>query len=381
MINEFLASGSVDRVQIGIDRTGERYLRSRSGINYPYIFPDAKEIFDKVPTIEIPNVGTIDGGPYPSSSAGPIYQISNNVTKIPGNHTFKAGVLWERSGQNDFDQINVSGVPGGTNNQNGRFIFQDTRSGASSTGTGLANAALGLFSAYAEIGPRAYTPYRSHMAEFFVQDSWRVNEKFKLELGIRGTWQNGYYKSLWGNIAIFDPKKYDSSKAAVIDRATGYVLSGNRYNGVVIPGSSFPDAGKGRVPAIDSGQYNNLLDGGSAYPSQNQYNLMPRLGVGLLGHRQGRHPHGLSAASSPAPAFMTASSSAAIRRGSRWSPSPTASATTRAAAAQASVPAVLHDHRSGLQDSARLQLERHLSAPAHLRHHRRSRLHRSPTGN
>ncbi|MBN9656885.1 MAG: carboxypeptidase regulatory-like domain-containing protein [Acidobacteria bacterium] len=279
MINEFLVSGSVDRVRIGIDQTGQRYLRSRSGINYPYIFPEKKEIYDKVPTIEIPNVGTIDGGPYPSSSAGPIYQISNNITKIVSNHTFKFGALWERSGQNDFDQINVSGVPGGTNNQNGRFIFQDTRSGANSTGTGLANAAMGLFSTYAEIGPRAFTPYRSHMAEFFGQDSWRVNSKLKIEIGFRATWQNGYYKSLWGNIAIFDANKYDPSKAAVLDRATGYVLSGNRYNGVVIPGASFPDAAKGRVPAIDSGLYNNLLTGGSPYPSSNQWNWMPRLGI------------------------------------------------------------------------------------------------------
>lgn len=183
MINELLVSGSVDRVRIGVDRTGERYLRSRSGINYPYIFPEKKEIFDKVPTIVIPNVGQIDGGPYPSSSAGPIYQISNNFTKIQNNHTLKFGVLWERSGQNDFDQINVSGVPGGTNNQNGRFQFDD----GVFTGVGLANAALGRFSTYAEIGPRAYTPYRSHMFEFFAQDSWRVNSKLKLELGFRTT--------------------------------------------------------------------------------------------------------------------------------------------------------------------------------------------------
>ncbi|MCC7157443.1 MAG: TonB-dependent receptor [Bryobacterales bacterium] len=279
-INEAMVSGSVDRVRIGVDKTGERYLRSRPGINYPYIFPDKKEIYDKVPTIEIPNLGTIDGGPYPSSSAGPIYQISDNFTKIWGNHTFKTGVLWERSGQNDFDQINVSGVPGGTNNQNGRFIFNDSRpGGAPGTGTGMANAALGLFSTYAEIGPRSYTPYRGHMFEFFAQDAWRVNEKLKLELGFRGTWQNGYYKSLWGNIAYFDPAKYDPSKAAVLDRATGNVISGDRYNGVVIPGSSFPDAGKGRVPAIDSGEFNRLLSGGSPYPSPSQFNVMPRLGV------------------------------------------------------------------------------------------------------
>lgn len=279
-INEFLVSGSVDRVYIGVDRTGERYLRSTRGINYPYLFPEPKEINDKIPTIEIPNVGTIDGGPYPSQSTGPIYQISNNFTKIFGNHTFKAGVLWERSGQNDFDQINVSGVPGGTNNQNGRFVFNDVLpGGAPSAGTGLANAALGLFSTYAEIGPRSYTPYRSHMFEFFGQDAWRVSQKLKLELGFRATWMNGYQKSLWGNIAYFDPAKYDPSKAAVLDPATGNVLSGDRYNGVVIPGSSFPDAGKGRVPAIDSGEYNRLLSGGSPYAAPNQFNIMPRLGL------------------------------------------------------------------------------------------------------
>jgi hypothetical protein len=197
-----------------------------------------------------------------------------------GNHTFKFGALFERSGQNDFDQINVSGVPGGTNNQNGRFEFNDVRpGGAPGSGTGLANAALGLFSTYAEIGPRSYTPYRGNMFEFFAQDSWRVNQKLKLELGFRGTWQNGYYKSLWGNMAYFDPKNYDPAQAAVLDRATGNVLSGNRFNGVRIPGSSFPAAGKGRVPAIDSGLYNNLLDGGNGYPSPNQFNVMPRLGL------------------------------------------------------------------------------------------------------
>jgi hypothetical protein len=280
MINEFLVSGSVDRVYIGVDRQGERYLRSRPGINYPYIFPERKEIYDKIPTIEIPNLGSIDGGPYPSQSTGPIYQVSNNFTKIWGNHTFKFGGLFERSGQNDFDQINVSGVPGGTNNQNGRFIFNDVRpGGVSGTGTGMANTAMGLFSTYSEIGPRSYTPYRSHMLEFFAQDSWRVSQKLKLELGMRTTWMNGYNKSLWGNISFFSPSKYDPAKAAVLDRATGNILSGDRYNGVVIPGSSFPEAGYGRVPAIDSGEFDRLLSGGSPYPSDGQFDIVPRLGL------------------------------------------------------------------------------------------------------
>jgi hypothetical protein len=278
MINELLLAASIDRVYIGIDQTGQRYLRSSRGINYPYLFREPKEINDKVPTIEISNFATIDGGPYPAQSTGPIYQISNNFTKIRGNHQFKFGVYYEKAGQNDFDQINVTGVPGGTNNQNGRFIFQDTRSGASTTGLALGNAAMGLFSTYAEIGPRSYTPYRGHMFEFFGSDSWRVNSNLKLELGFRGTWMTGYFKSLWGNMAVFDPALYDPARAAVLDRATGNVLSGERYNGVYIPGTSFPAAGRGRVPAIDSGQFDRLLRG-DRYPSEGHLNVVPRLGL------------------------------------------------------------------------------------------------------
>jgi hypothetical protein len=117
------------------------------------------------------------------------------------------------------------------------------------------------------------------MFEFFGQDSWRVSSKLKMELGFRATWMNGYYKSLWGNIAYFDPKKYDPSKAAVLERSTGNILSGDRFNGVQIPGSSFPAAGKGRVPAIDSGEYNRLFDGKDSYPADNQFNVVPRIGL------------------------------------------------------------------------------------------------------
>ena len=95
---------------------------------------------NRIPTVVIQNFSDLNGGPYPSHSSGPIYDVSDNLTKVSGNHTLKFGVLYERSGQNDFDQINVAGVPGGTNNQNGRFQFTD------STGTGVAaaNAAMGL---------------------------------------------------------------------------------------------------------------------------------------------------------------------------------------------------------------------------------------------
>ncbi len=122
-VNEALFSASYDRVFLVVPNEQGLANRSRYGIDYPYIFPERKEISDKIPTININNFQRIDGGPYPAFSSGPIWQMSNSTSKIWGNHTVKFGVRWERAGQNDFDQINVTGVPGGTNNQNGRFVF------------------------------------------------------------------------------------------------------------------------------------------------------------------------------------------------------------------------------------------------------------------
>jgi hypothetical protein len=77
----------------------------------------------------------------------------------------------------------VSGVPGGTNNQNGRLVFNNTR--PNGTGLSIANAALGLYDTYAELGNRSYTPYRGHMIEFFGQDAWRATTKLRVEYGVR----------------------------------------------------------------------------------------------------------------------------------------------------------------------------------------------------
>ena len=118
---------------------------------------------------------------------------------------------------------------------------------------GFANAALGLFTRIPEIGQRSYTPYRGHMYEYFVQDSWKATQKLRLELGMRHTFIQPYY-SLWSNMDVFDPSFYDPSKAVVQDPKTGYILSGDPYNGIVIPGSGWTDAAKGRIPFADHGR-------------------------------------------------------------------------------------------------------------------------------
>jgi len=278
VVHELLLTASVDRVYIAVQTAGDRYKRSIYGINYPYIYPDKKEIFDKIPTVNLQNFATLDGGPYPASSTGPIYNLYDNITKITGNHTLKFGFAFERSGQNDFDQINVASVPGGTNNQNGQFRFDNTRAGAPTSGLAIGNLALGLYSAYAELGVRSFTPYRGHMYEWFAQDSWKVTPKLRVELGLRHSIIQPHY-SLWRNMLVFDPAAYDPSKAVVQDPRTGSVLSGDQYNGMVIPGDGWPNSAKGRVPIADTGEFNRLFKGGKSFADIHYKDFQPRLGI------------------------------------------------------------------------------------------------------
>lgn len=285
-VSETIVAASRDQVFIYVDTRGDRYKRSNYGINYPYIFNSPKEIQDKIPTVDGLDIfGSLDGGPYPSSSKGPIYQINNNWTNIRGNHTIKFGGYFERAGENDFDQINVSGTPGGTNNQNGRFVFSNTNR-TDGTGVAAANAALGLFDTYAEIGDRSYTPYRGHMYEWFLQDSWKATPKLRLEGGVRHTIIQPYY-SLWRNMVVFDPSSYDPSKAVTVDPKTGFITGTptlqQLYNGLVIPGDGWTDAAKGpgRVAIATTGQFDFLFRGfGKSYSDIQKGNtFQPRVGI------------------------------------------------------------------------------------------------------
>src|SRR3954469_653446 len=100
LINEFSYSHSLDQVFINVFQESGLYKRSRTGVNYPYIFPANKEIEDKIPSVTIASPWTgIDGGPYPSSSQGPIHLVSDATTWVSGRHTFKGGVAIEYSGE------------------------------------------------------------------------------------------------------------------------------------------------------------------------------------------------------------------------------------------------------------------------------------------
>ena len=69
-------------------------------------------------------------------------------------------------------------------------------------GVAAANAALGLFDTYSELGQRAYTPFRSNMWEWFAQDSWKASQKLNVTFGVRHTINFPYEAHLAQHVCI-----------------------------------------------------------------------------------------------------------------------------------------------------------------------------------
>ena len=308
-VNEVLFSFSLDQVYIPInapaflDRTkGAAQGPGLFGLNYPYIFPVSEKLLPtRIPSVNMSEFSTLNGGPYPSHSTGPIFDASDSFTWIRGNHTFKFGGLFEHQGENDNDEINVQACSTCTNNQNGQFSFSDNggkfvRPGyvAATSGAAVANAALGLFDTYSEIGHRAYTIFRGNMWEGFGQDTWKFRQNLTLTLGARYTVIVPYHAN-WGNMIVFDPDLYDPAKAPTINPATGLIVGtidpktglvlgtgADTYNGMVIPGSGFPSGAASHFPEADPNQFDfsRLFRGLPNHYSDIQWNdIQPRAGI------------------------------------------------------------------------------------------------------
>jgi hypothetical protein len=276
LINEFTVSANSDGLGsiYANPACGPRCDRGRYGINYPFIYPGTKWFPGKLPSLTITGLTTVDNGPYPGTWAGFVYSWANNTTKVMGNHTLKFGVVLEHAGQNDHIQFTTASAPA-TINENGAFRFLD----GSFTGAGIGNAVLGLFNDYSELGGKPITPWVSTSFDWFVQDSWKASKKLTVEYGVRHSiWPP--WKSRWGSLAEFLPTYYDPSKAPVVDRAGGFIVSGDPYNGIVLPGCSVPSEEGNRFPALHSGQFDRLYHCLPEGLAETHYTVFqPRLGI------------------------------------------------------------------------------------------------------
>ena len=174
-----------------------------------------------------------------------IWTVSDNITKILGNHTVKAGVYVEYN-----TKIQPSSPA-----YAGSYNFQtDANNALGNTGNGYANAYLGYVQTYTQATARAVFKVAYWNTEGYVQDNWRVNKRLTLDFGIR-LYHQPSQNDLNNTFANFFPSQYTASgaprlyapgmsngKRVSIDPGTGAVAP-VAYIGLYVPGSGSPSDG------------------------------------------------------------------------------------------------------------------------------------------
>ena len=178
------------------------------------------------------------GAPWPAGGAaafGKLSQtpnISDNVTKIVGSHTLKAGVYW------DYARNNQTG--GGLNDSTqGGAEFDPW--GASSTGNPLADWVTGRMNNLAQQQNAAVADFKYYQYSFFVNDQWKATRRLTLTGGLRFEHMGNWFPASGPGLAVWDPATYNnnSSTAAVNPAGAWTGLAWHAIN-PSIPVSGFP---------------------------------------------------------------------------------------------------------------------------------------------
>ena len=156
-------------------------------------------------------------------------QISDNVTKIQGSHTIKAGVYWDYA-----RNYQTSGtLSGGTN---GAAIFDPWGPSTITTGNYLGNFVAARLNGFTQDNAEAVQDMKYQQVSVFINDQWKVNRRLTVTGGLRfehmGNWipNNNY------GVAVWDPATYDNTSKA--GNYTGF-----QWHSInsAIPLGGFPD--------------------------------------------------------------------------------------------------------------------------------------------
>jgi len=155
------------------------------------------------------------GGTYPGTanysrngtSAGaeenfnPIWTYQDNISKVVGNHAFKAGIYLEHNLKLQPSQRNYNGAF--NFNANSSIPFLNTNSG-------YANGLLGDVGTYSQYNITTTFNVKYWNAEWYVQDNWKVNRRLTLDLGLRFYHQTPQI-DLNKTFVNFNTAKYDKN--------------------------------------------------------------------------------------------------------------------------------------------------------------------------
>jgi hypothetical protein len=211
LTNEFIFGASQNNLTL--DPTVED-AASYSGIGFNFALPFAgypaaqwfNITFGGIPNT---NFGGVNGySQYPYKNSNTTFDIYDNVSKVVGTHTLKAGFYYQRSRKDQAagDSAVIS-FSNNTNNPN-------------NAGHPYANALLGNFDTFRQPNIGVFQgQYRSTNVEWYLQDNWKVNNRLTLDYGMRFNLIYPQYDKRQQDF-YFVPSKFDPAKAVRLYKPT-----------------------------------------------------------------------------------------------------------------------------------------------------------------
>ena len=215
-------ASTIDRAKVG--NPGEWYPDTTTGVSY----------IDK--TNYMPNL-TFGGnhanpaiasfGNIPYENYNDVMSFVDNVSKVIGAHSIKAGMYAEHT-----EKFQVGGT-----NPRGAFNFTPATANPFDSGDGFSNALLGVFQTYTEGTKRVNGDWIFNNLEFYVQDNWRVSKRLTLDIGMR-FYHLPPQTDTNQTIAGFSPSLYSRANAPmlympILDPATGKRMAVDPRNGTI----------------------------------------------------------------------------------------------------------------------------------------------------
>lgn len=265
-INEAKATGAIVAQRIPPD--GDLWKRETYGFQFQQLFSGGGRFENSIPDTTINGFASFFGAARSLVSPTTDINVSDTVTWVRGNHTFKTGLSVTR---NRIDQNARTTYAG--------QVDFNTGGNTRTSNNSFADALLGNFRTYSEQALDPLGFFRFTQTEAFVADSWKVNRKLSLELGMRYQYGMPIYTQA-NNLANFDPSLYNPAQAVTI-LANGNIdttKGGNRFNGLVRAGNGVPPEELARVPGGDSADVKAVPVGAPRGLYEGHHYIMPRVG-------------------------------------------------------------------------------------------------------